>query len=96
MISQQSEATLYNHLHIGFCVTLEATFFPFLYYLYSDIIFILTNISKKTLKGSITGILTFFGQNCASVPFFIYKIILEHQEKEINQILERGTNYDLF
>ena len=50
---------------------------------------------SKPIYPLITGILTFLGQNCASVPLLIYKIILYHQEKEINQIPETGTNYDL-
>ena len=36
-----------------------------------------------------------FSRGFYSVPFLFYKIILEHQEKEINQILERGASYDL-
>ena len=34
------------------------------------------------------GFLTFFGQNHATIPLLIYKIILKHQEKVINQFLK--------
>ena len=34
-------------------------------------------------------ILTFFGQNQATMSLLIYKIILKHQEKEINQFLKQ-------
>ena len=40
--------------------------------------------------------MTFFGQNCATIHLLIYKIILEHQDKEINRIRDRGTNHVLF
>ena len=40
---------------------------------------------KLYLTGSVSGILTIFGQNNATIPYHIYKIILKHQDKEINQ-----------
>ena len=32
-------------------------------------------------RGSIPWILTFYRENCATIPSFSYKIFLEHQEK---------------
>ena len=42
------------------------------------------------LKGqySITGNFTIFEQNEATIALLIYKIILKHQENEINQVLK--------
>ena len=51
----------------------------------------------KRLKGSVRGILTFFGQNLATIPIRIYKILIAKTPRERKQrILERGTNHDLF
>ena len=48
------------------------------------------------LKGKYHGDFDLFWSKLCFSTFFIYKVILEHQEKEINKILERGTNYGLF
>ena len=46
-------------------------------------------LTYSTVKGAMSqGILPFFEQNEATIPLFIYKIILKHQEKEINQVLK--------
>ena len=44
-------------------------------------------------RGSITGILIFYHENGATTPSNSYKIILEHQEKEINWIFERNNSW---
>ena len=31
---------------------------------------------------------TVFGQNHATIPLVVYKVILKHQEKDINQFLK--------
>ena len=36
-------------------------------------------------RGSITGNFTIFEQNEVTIPLFIYKVILSHQEIEIHQ-----------
>ena len=41
------------------------------------------------------GILTIFEQNKATIPFFIYTIILKHQEKGIHQVFKKRASYDL-
>ena len=41
------------------------------------------------IKGVVSKGLTFFGQNQATIPLLIYKIILKNQEKEINQFLRK-------
>ena len=40
------------------------------------------------------GNFTFFEQNEATIPLFIYKVILRHQEKEINYGLKEGQVMD--
>ena len=39
-------------------------------------------------RGSVTRNFTIFKQNEATVPLFIYKTMLKHQEKEINRVLK--------
>ena len=49
------------------------------------------------LKGHRHEEFTIFEQNKATIPLFIYKTVLNHQEKEIHQVLkEEQQSYGLF
>ena len=39
-------------------------------------------------RGSVTRKFTIFEQNEVTIPLFIYKTILKHQEKEIHQVVK--------
>ena len=47
-----------------------------------------------TLKGQYYGNFTIFEQSEATIPLFIYKVILRHQEKEINHGLKEKQLMD--
>ena len=52
----------------------------------------LTQKFFQNRKGSVMRILTLiFGENRATIPLLVYKIIVKHQEKETNQFLKEQS-----